>query len=379
MTKGIALITVLIITSLLSFLAIGFAFIMVSENQISRAQELATQTHYLAEAGIQKAIWHLNNDWQKDFEDGNLDKDLKLNSELYSGDEIKIEAISISSGKAQIESKASYKNAERKIIVEVFKALGGIEEPLETRAVLTDQESLALFSEVDIDDDSLHVNTNLNLMFFSKVDVENIASADEINIDLTSDLYASEIIENAEVILMPGLDFDDYLQKADLIYSKEEFESLLPSNPVLSGIVYVTGSEFCVIDIERRQTLTINGFLLTDCAVHLADKGAFGYTNLIINNTEGQPSGLASKDWIVINPLTSQINISGLIYALGGVEIKGPISDFGLIGGLIAKKLFILNQLSKLNITYDENIIKTALGQAQDSPIISLEHWEEEY
>lgn len=379
MTKGIALITVLIITSLLSFLAIGFAFIMVVESQISRAQESAVQALYLAEAGAQKAIWHLNNNWKEDFEEGDLEEDLKLTDELYSGDEIKIQAVSTDKGKAQITSIASYRNAKREVIVKIFKALGGIEEPLEIRAVLTNNEAFAVFSQAEIDNGSMHANTDLTLIFFSEIDVENTASAENINIDLTSDLYAEEVIEDAEAIAMPGLDFDDYLEKADFIYTETEFESLLEQNPILNGIIYVTGSEICTLDIKRRQTLTVNGFLLTDCAVHLADKGEFGYTNLIINNTLGQPSGLASKQSILAKPLTSQINIQGLLYALKSVEIYGPVSNFDLLGGLITKKLYILNQLNKLNITYDENIIKTALGQAEDAPIISLEHWEEEY
>lgn len=378
--KGVALISVLIVASLLAFLGIGFVFIMVAESKISQTQITASQAHYLAEAGAQKAIWQLNNDaeWKKDFEDGDLFEELKLTNELYPGDEIKIEVKSLSPGKAEIESSATYKKAKRKVMVKVFKALGEPEE-LETLGLFTNYETSAVFSDAEIKSGSLQANTDLNLMVFSEFNVEGTASANKINVDLTSELLAQEIIEGAPPILMPALDFDNYKQKADLVYSVEDFASLLAANPVLNGIIYVTGSEYCLIDIERKQTLTINGFLLTDCAVHLADKGEFGYTKLIINNSPGQPSGLASKGSLVIQPLTSQFNVSGLIYTLKDVAINGPISDFDINGGLISKSLMIINQLNKLNITYNEAVIKQTLGDSYDSPMIIMEHWEEEY
>jgi len=380
MTKGIALINTLIISSLLSFLAIGFAFIMVSENKIAQAQQSAVQTHYLAEAGIQKAIWFLNNDWQNDFENGVLEKDLKLTNELYAGDEIKIEAKSTGQGEAWIESKAIYQQANRKIRTTVFKAMGDPQQ-IETQAVFSNNEVLAVLSKnIKISNDSLQANTNLDLMFFSKMDVAARVAAQSINIDVTSTLLAEEIIPNSPSMMMPALDFEKYKTKADITYSAEEFAVLLENNPVLNGIIYVTGSEYCLINIKRKQTLTINGFLLTDCALHLAQEGDFGYTNLIINHPANKPSGLATKKGIVINPLTSKINITGLLYSLGDIVIYGPIADFTLKGGLISQRLDIVSQLERLlEITYDEAIIKEALGVPQESPTIIIKHWEEEY
>lgn len=391
MTKAVALISVLIIASLLSFLAIGFSYVMISENKIAKAHELAAQTHYLAEAGIQKGIWLTNYDliWKDEFEAGTLNKTLELKNKLFlDGDIINITGASISPGLAWIEANAQYKDAKRKIKTQIYKAVGGSgggggggggSGASETRTVLSDQEVIIVFSNININNNSLHANTDLSLMFFSEVDIAENASAGNISIDMTSELNAQEIIEQAEQILMPGLDFDDYKSRADYVYTWEDFAILLEQSPVLSGIIYVTGSDSCILNIERNQNLTINGFLLTDCAIHIADQGDFGYTNLIINQNPNTPSGLASKNWIIFNPLTAQANITGLVYALQGIEIKGPIASFNVIGGIIAKKIFILNQLDQLNITYNQAIVNYALGQALDSPLIDLEHWEEEY
>ncbi|MFH1392667.1 MAG: hypothetical protein ABIG90_03315 [bacterium] len=384
MQKGIALISVLIITSFLSFLGIGFALIMVTDSKIATYQELALQTHYLAEAGTQYAIWQLNNDWKDDFENGDLEKDLKLTNELYDGDEIKIKAVSIGHGNAEIESQANYKDAKRKVIIEVFKPLGGITEPLETRAILANKDiAFNKAQNVKINQGSIHANNKLDLKKSSIVSVDQTASALVISVDRTSNLDA-EILPEADSLSVPALDFEQYKEKADAIMSQEEFQEYLALHDpaVLNGIIYVNGTN-CRIDIERNQSLTINGFLLTDCSLHIADQGGFGYTDLIIRNTLGQPSGIASKNSIIVKQWAS-LDIQGLIYALKSIECYGEIfSSIDVIGGIISASpnndLYIYAQPNELTITYDKNIIKTALGQAQDSPIITLERWEEEY
>lgn len=370
MQKGAALISTLIIASLLSFLATGFAFIMISDSKIAKDQELAVQTHYLAEAGTQYAVWKLNNDWQKDFESGDLNEETKLTNAFYQGDEIKITAKATSKGLAQIESKASYKGAQRKVMVEVFKALGGITEPLETRAIFAEKKIFFQTSKLNTTG-SAHTNSNLELIS-SAVLVEDTASASQAIIKQGSILDAKQE-EGAPLITMPGLDFEDYKQKANLIYTEGQFKVLLQENPVLQGIVYVAG-ESCEINIEPGQTLTINGFLLTDCTIYIKRE-----SNLIIKNYLNQPSGLASKKSVIINSLAF-VNTVGLFYSLHDIMITGA-NNFSLLGGIINHgELWVLNQLiTKINIIYDENIIKTALGQAQDSPLIILEHWEEEY
>lgn len=374
--KGIALINVLIISSLLSLLAIGFAFIMVSENKISQSQETAVQTHYLAEAGIQYAIWKLNNDWQDDFESGMLAEEIKLTNELYAGDEIKIQAKSIGTGNAQIESKALYRSAQRKIIVEVYKPLGGITEPLETRALLCGKIYFTM-SQLDVVQGSVHSNDTLELRSSSELWVQDTASAGKTIIeDGSSYLYVdpAKRIENTPLISMPGLDFDAYKEKA-VIMSEQDLKICLASNEcVLNGINYILDdSEEYGPVIENGQRLILNGFLLADDSIAIAIAG-----KLLINNTAGQPSGLASRKSIAFNALSS-IDITGLVYGLSDVIIIAA-DNFSLSGGIINyKDSLVLNQLNKIDIAYDESIIKTALGQAKDAPIISLNRWEEEY
>jgi len=391
MSKGVALITVLIISGLLILLAIGFAFIMVAENKISQAQELAQQTHYLAEAGTQYALWQLNNNWKDDFENGILNEELPLTDALYPGDEIRIEAKSVPGqpGEAKIISQAKYRDAQREVIVEVFKPLGGITEPLEIKAILSgevhesqkeDKNIYLIISRLDVQTGSVHSNNDLKLNA-SDVWIEDTASSvGQIQVDDASNLYVDpeKRIEGAPKITMPALDFDKYKDEA-LVLDEAYLNSCLAGGEcVLNGINYIAGKS-CTINIgdiekgEGPKKLTLNGFLLTDCSVNVD----FG-SSLLIHNSSGQPSGLASQGSIKINPLAN-VNITGLLYGLDDITIHAA-STFSLSGGIINSGDFLLlNQTNKIDINYDENIIKAALGQPEDAPLITINHWEEEY
>ncbi|PIP17043.1 MAG: hypothetical protein COX44_02140 [Candidatus Portnoybacteria bacterium CG23_combo_of_CG06-09_8_20_14_all_37_13] len=371
--KGVALISVLIIASLLSFLAIGFAFVMSTENKISQAQKAASQTHYLAEAGIQKTIWYLNHDWQEDFENGNLAKDLKLNNELYPDDEIRIEAKSIGPGKAQIESKAIYKGAERKVIVEVFKALGD-PSAMEPKALLSD-ELIYFWGGKLASDDSLMGNTDLLLRFSNMSVEETVSVSGKISIEKDSTLEAEIIREGVQQVLTPALDFNDYKEQAT-VYSAEEFANLLENSPLtLNGIIYVTGP----VNIKRGQDLTVNGLLLADNNITIGVDGDWGQAYLKIDHIAGSPSGLAGKSYLSIGEETNLFNIKGLVYILEGIDIRDNVNNFIVQGGIITKALQVVDQMYPLEIIFDADLILEALGEPINSPIITIEHWEEEY
>ena len=386
MSKGVALITVLIISGLLILLAIGFAFIMVAENKISQAQELAQQTHYLAEAGTQYALWQLNNNWKDDFENGILNEELPLTDALYPGDEIRIEAKSVPGqpGEAKIISQAKYRDAQREVIVEVFKPLGGITEPLEIKAILSgevhesqkeDKNIYLIISRLDVQTGSVHSNNDLKLNA-SDVWIEDTASSvGQIQVDDASNLYVDpeKRIEGAPKITMPALDFDKYKDEA-LVLDEDYLNGCLAGGEcVLNGINYLVGDALCLIKptIWPGQKLTLNGLLLTDCSIDI-----FG--SLLINNSSGQPSGLASQGSITIYPFAN-INITGLLYALNGILAIANQNNFTLLGGVITKELQIFNPFKPLTLTYDETIIRQALGQPEDAPLVTINHWEEEY
>ena len=76
--KGVIIIIASLTLGILLLLGIYFLSFTITESKISESQKVATKTYYLAEAGINEAIWKLDNDtittdgddaWKSDFVD----------------------------------------------------------------------------------------------------------------------------------------------------------------------------------------------------------------------------------------------------------------------------------------------------------------------
>ncbi len=71
--KGTVIIITFVILTALLFLGVYFLTFSLTESKISRSQGASAQAYYLAEAGVNEAIWKLKNDpsWASDFIDPN--------------------------------------------------------------------------------------------------------------------------------------------------------------------------------------------------------------------------------------------------------------------------------------------------------------------
>ena len=67
--KGVILVITFLILGVLLTLGSYFLTFALIESRISQSQVIATQTYYLAEAGINEAIWKIKNDptWMANF------------------------------------------------------------------------------------------------------------------------------------------------------------------------------------------------------------------------------------------------------------------------------------------------------------------------
>lgn len=367
--KAFALVSVLLLSTLLLLLSSSFVAISVSDLKISKSQETGLQAYYWAEAGINKALWEIDNnaDWMDKFVTGNLNQELL-------GEYFSAQLTSTEPGKAEITATGIKNNAQRIVKTKIFKALGNSFP--EDLTMLSDEDILFSYSQANIDEGSLLANDDLFLIINSNVQVDNKAAAgDDIIISWSSTLNAGEQEENASTLELPMLDFELYKEQAE-VYSSQEFKDLLSNDPdaVLNGIIYVTGE----IHIKNGQNPVINGLLLSDDHIKVGYKTNSGIT---INNIPGEPSGLVAKKKIFMGNSSNNINIQGLIYSNDRFLLShfSPGLTFNLEGGIIAPKVefWTLNHL--INIKHNPEIIQSALGSSAGSPIIDIEHWEEEY
>ena len=400
--KGIALLGAILIMSLVLFLSLYFLNFSVTENRIAKGQTAGAKTYYLAEAGVAHMIWELKNDenYKTNFETNpSWTTNFTQNNPFGPGSGSYTVTIT-NSGIAHgtIESVGSISvggnTAQRIIRTNVFRAMG--ENPVGTTTAYADGNIDISYSKVNFYNGNAHSNLNFivngnNTVVNISNDLEAVGNFNKngsVTVNVAGATHAANYPPAASVIQMPAVDFDSsnptsYKNRATVVYSENEFEDLLKNNQNLTlpgPITYVDGK----VEIKGARNLTINGLLVVEEEVEVGEsncwQGPCGNNTITVNHTAGQPAGILSKEKIEFGYYTGAVNASGAVYANDQLNIVNiPTGrNFNVIGGLISRKLTITSVWSEVNITFDNDILAEALGAAL-SPIITVEHWEEEY
>jgi hypothetical protein len=404
--KGIALIVTILLMSLILLLSIYFLNFSLTEGRIAHSQSYGAKTYYLAEAGIAEMVWRLKNDatyetnfetdpsWQETFvrnnpfgpESGSYTVTI-TNSDLAYGEIVSTGAINIGDGTNQ-----------RVVKTQVYRAMGSGD--IDDNGGYADGNIDISLSNVDFYNGSSHSNLNFIVNGASTVNIDtdlnvvnNFVKSDLSEVNVAGVTYAANVDPPgpAEEIEMPAVDFNSadansYINIADVIYTQAEFETLMENNQSLTlndPITYVEGD----IDARGGQTLIINGLLVVERDFDIGRKECWqgvtrcGNSSLTINHTEEQASGILAKRKVEFNSWSGNMNINGIVYATDQLNILNfPLGyNFNVIGGLLSRKLTITSSWQTINITYDSETISSSLSATEFSPIITVEHWEEEY
>ncbi|MAG44625.1 hypothetical protein CL633_01925 [bacterium] len=416
--KGIILVSIMILSAVLLLLGTSLVVLTLTDRKIAKAQDWAVDAYYLAESGVAETIWKLKNDseWLADFEDGgDWSQDPVSREAVFSNNTFYEITINPLDGPAHAEiiilgkvDIGGDKFAKRIIKTKVFKA---------TAELFPD--NIAVYAEGDIKISGTDFNITGGEIFMGNdikaswwgdiLSNQNIKAIDDINAswwstiitDSESGIYANECDEDwdstifpectltsPETVEMPSIDFDEsiisYKNRADNIYSDAEFRDMLNSAPdkhlIINGITYITGP----VQIKKEQTLTVNGILIADDNIKIGTGGSGNSgAELIVNNTPGQPSGLLTKKTFSIHSKAGDIDINGLIYALVKITISKPwystTGNININGGILTKNFDISSNWKIINLNHNSSIIQDALGQSEFSPVVTVEHWEEEY
>ncbi len=391
--RGVALLLAVLLMSLILFLMIYYFNSSLSENKIAISQTSGEKTYYLAESGIAEMIWKLKNDqaysdnfitidnWSDSFTRNNP---FGANSGSYTvsiANSSKAHADIISTGSINVSGKTS----QRVIKTKIYKALGQ-----------TSIGSSAAFADGNVDISSSNVNfingdaySNGNFIVNGASDLNiagNLNAVGNYNknwqatVNIGGATNAANFPPAAPVMDMPAVDFDSTATSslknmADTVYTESQFKTLLQNNPnlTLNGIIYVVGE----VEIKDPINLTINGLLVTSKEFKTESSGI----NITVNNATGSPSGIMSKSKIEFENNVGNVNINGVLYAADQLEIKNiqNAGDFNINGGMASRKLSITGTQRDINITHNNDILVQAFGATEFSPVIVVEHWEEEY
>ncbi len=447
--KGSVLILAVLILGVLLFVGsylLSFAF---TGSKMADSQAVATQTYYLAEAGIKEAVFKLKNDsvWKSAFETLPTVEDPDCSSwsivpytrdaDLFENGGYSITVNNLGCAKAEIISQARIqtsgdKMAQRIVRVKVFKAIGS---PVSDFAIFTGGASENLYIKftdpLNIHNGNLFSNKSINIKYYSEVNVDKKAlSNGNILVSLNSQLNATSCSDNMcdlgceasadcppEKISMPSLDFDSesgdsYLSsaqndicssvridgKTNCLFSSEEFELLMWQNyPQLSlpenVVVYVTGD----INIRAGEELTVNGVLAGDRDINIGEDYCWGRSEypyfrcgnaqLKVNRPglpeDNFPSGILAKRKIsgggFLGLGVGSLNINGLVYAGDEIRISSAGSPIEIHGGIAARKFTLSSLWQGVDIYLDSDVIIDTFKNPSYSPIITIDHWEEEY
>ena len=252
--KGVIIIITFLTMGILMILGTYFLSLALAESKISKIQKAATESYYLTEAGINEAIWKLENDeistdgdapweicfttsssgvgcpncdtWSNDFSRNyspNSTTTVSIkNSECARGEIMATSSVTFSSGKT----------AQRVIKVKVLKALGSLTENSPVFSGSPSGEITIISSKLNINDGNIFSNNNINIKNWSIVNVYNNEGTPDqegkalvvnnLNKDINSLLYASGTCSSEECsgdcdpiedcppdsIGMPAVDFD---------------------------------------------------------------------------------------------------------------------------------------------------------------------------
>ncbi len=403
-TKGIALILTIMVMALILFLALYVLSSALTESRIAKSQSWSAKTYYLAETGMQDMIWKLKNDaayktnfetdadWTASFtrtdpfgaSSGSYTVSL-VNSSLAHGEITASSSISLGGGKY----------SQRIIKTKIYKAIS--DSFLGNITGYGDHDMEISNSVLNIYNGGIHANHDFKAKNSSTIYIEKDLSVvhdytKDINATVTigGDTYSRQNPPAPDTMDMPAVDFDSgqptsYKNKADIIYDEDDFEDLMEDNQTLTlnnDITYVDKD----VELKGGQNLIINGLLVIEHDLEIGDDRCWGsrcgYSTITVNNTPGKASGILVKHKIEFKEWTGDVNVSGLIYASQDLKIDNlPIAyDFNVSGAMIGGHNFDINGTTRpINITKNDETFVGVIGSAEFSPIIMVEHWEEEY
>lgn len=354
---------------------------------------------------------------------------------IFSNGTYQITINNLGCAKAEIISQAfinisANKKAQRIVKVKVSKAMGN---PISEHGIFTGGASgnvnITLTNPLRLHNGNMVVENNLQVRSLSRVFVdEKVLVGNQVSVDGSSQLNStstcsknmceSKCVASTECppkdIAMPPIDFDSasptsFLSQAKIsdcsslrsdgktncVFTTSEFEKVLWDNyPSIvfptSAVAYVLGD----VNIRAGQDLTVIGVLLSDRDINLGQDNCWlssqppffrcGFSKVkVLRPNDSLASGLLAKRKFVIGGSfgigTQSLFVNGLVYSGDQMTISSVLAPIEIHGGLVARKIDFSSIWQPFDIYLDSDVIVDTFGVASYSPVIIVDHWEEEY
>lgn len=383
---GIALILTILLMTMILFLSLFILNFSITEDKIAKSQAWGAKTYYLAEAGIREMIWKLKNDadykynfetnpaWTASFTHNNpfgagsgtytvsIVNDAAAHGEITS-----FSAITIGNGKS----------SQRTIKTKVYRLIG--ESGMGTNSVMNGGGTINILNSDRVEIVGDTYSNSAIVMQGSHPDVSidgNLTTVSTITegngeLGVTGTTQDEDSVPPPTPALIPGVDFS-YLQSLATTVLNDDTQ--LNAGSPLNGVIFVNR----YADITNN--LTINGLLVVNGNLNITNSAA-----ITINHTSGSPSGIIVNGNIKIgetDAYNADITINGVIYSTGSLTLEKLISGytFTATGGVASGNGILIKNCSRnIQIIYSSEILDSSLISSSNSPVMVIEHWEEEY
>lgn len=189
-------------------------------------------------------------------------------------------------------------------------------------------------------------------------------------------------VEGAATKSMPQIDFDSSspnsyknqaISQGHYFSRQQDFktDAIFPkwSERTFEGIYYIDSP----LDIDWGRTMRMNGVIATSGSISVS----FGQL-LLAPPTGGGPSGALTQGSLTVGTI-GNFSGTGLVYTGDRFQIDASIPyNMNLTGGILSRRTWI-SGFRTTNIYLDADVINAVLATPSDTPVIEINHWEEEY
>lgn len=390
----VLIISVLVLTTLLM---VGSYLISIttSENKISNVQSLATENYYLAEAGVSDMIWKIQNDinTRSAFLTGTLSAANDISRTNVFGDpnaSYVVQARNTVTAEAWITATSTYTisgNVSQRVVKSYISKATGTGTTWDYSVFAggrgSQQNGNFTFTGSGIvltsNGGRLHSNQVFKVQGAEVVVNDGmVTSSNVINVVAGGKLTLNNSTKQAPTTTVDILqiDFnsaspDSWKNRATKIFSPSQFKNLA-NNTTLNGIIYVTG------DAQwTGKNLTINGVLVTEGDAQFTMAG----NNLTVNADSVYGGGILAEDDFHITSSGGTILINGMLYSGADLILTSAGTNFTINGSMVGFDAKVTASGGSIILNYTPENFQPVIDPTvnQDSPIIQIDHWEEQY
>jgi len=177
--------------------------------------------------------------------------------------------------------------------------------------------------------------------------------------------YKNQAINN------PGQ--NQYYTSAANFFTQTSFSA--GQSKTFNGIIYIEGG----LTIDQNRTLNMNGVLVSSGSISIGGSGNGSPFNGVLNITRANPdapSGALAISGFSVNS-KGDLTGTGLVYAGFRTDFNSSSSPLTFTGGFLSRRMYF--NARTLNIYFDADVINDTLANPTATPIIEINHWEEEY